>query len=61
MVAKNMKKVYKILNALIAVIALYARCKRAMNTLQQHVTRRRSVMDAVKTPWERRVDAVGTL
>ena len=56
-----MKKVYKILNALIAVIALYARCKRAMNTLQQHVTRRRSVMDAVKTPWERRVDAVGTL
>ena len=34
---------------------------RAVTTLQQLLARRRSVMDAVKTLWERRVDAVGTL
>jgi len=40
-------------------VRLYARCTRAVNTLQQ--LRRRSVMDAIKTLCERRVDAVGTL
>jgi len=32
-----------------------------VNTLQQLHAQRRSVMDAIKTMWERRVDAVGTL
>ena len=40
---------------------LYARCVRAMNTLQQILVRPRSVMDVIKSLWERRVDAVGTL
>jgi len=39
----------------------WARRMRAVNTLQQLLSRRRSVIDAVKTLWERRVDAVGTL
>jgi len=30
---------------------------RAVNTLQQLLARRRSVMDPLKTLWERRVDA----
>jgi len=49
---------------MIAVRRLYARCARAVsavNTLQQLHARRRSVMDAMKTLWERRVDAVGML
>ena len=33
----------------------------AVNTLQQLLARCEDVMDAVKTLWERRVDAVGTL
>jgi len=45
----------------IAVRTLYARCVRAVNTLQQLLARRRSVMDAIRTLCERRVDAVGTL
>jgi len=34
---------------------------RAVNTLQQLLARFENVMDAVKTLWERRVDAVWTL
>jgi len=45
MVAQNMKKM----------------SKQLVNTLQQLLARRRSVMYAMKTLWERRVDAVGTL
>ena len=44
-----------------AVRTLWARRVRAVNTLQQLLARRRSVMDAVMTLWERRVDAVRTL
>ena len=51
----------KILNAVIAVRKLNARRERTLNTMRQLVARRRSVMDAIKTRWERRVDAVGTL
>ena len=51
----------KILNAMIALRTLCAHRERAVNTLQQLLARRRSVMDAMKTLWERRVDAVGTL
>ena len=40
---------------------LWTRRVRAVDTLQQLLARRRSIMDAVKTLWERRVDAVGTL
>jgi len=43
------------------VCATKARRERAMNMLQQLLARRRSVMDAIKALWERRVDAVGTL
>jgi len=46
---------------MIAVRTLYARCERAVNTLKQLLARRRSVIDAIKTMWERRVDAVRTL
>jgi len=46
---------------MIAIRTLYAHCVCAVNTLQQLLMRRRSVMDAVKTLWERRVDAIGTL
>jgi len=46
---------------MIAVRTLYARLERAVNTLQQLLSRRRSVMDVIQTLWERRVDAVGTL
>ena len=47
---------------MIAVKTLYAHCVRAVScTLQQLLARRRSVMDAIKTPWKRRVDAEGTL
>jgi len=49
------------LNAVSAVRTLYARCVRAVSTLQQFLARRKSAMDAVKALWERRVDAVGTL
>jgi len=65
----------KILNAIIAVRTLFTRWvravahrervvahrERAVNTLQQLLARRRSVMNAIKTLWERRVYAVGTL
>ena len=51
----------KDLTAIIAVRTLWARRVRAVNTLQQLLPRRRSVMDAVKKLWERRVDAVRTL
>jgi len=45
---------------MIAVRTLYARLERAVNTPQQQLlSRRRSVMDAIQTLWERRVDAVG--
>jgi len=58
MVAQNMKKVLKILNAMIDVRTLYGRC---VSMLQQLLARHRSVMDAIKTLLEGRVDAVGTL
>jgi len=61
MVAQNIKIVKKILNAMIAVRTLCARHECAVNTLQKLFARRRSVMDAIKTLWERRVDAVWTL
>jgi len=35
--------------------------ERAVKTLQQMLTRSGSVMNAIKTLWERSVDAVGTL
>ena len=44
-----------------AVWALSARRKRTVNTLQQLLAHRRSVMNAIKTLWERLVDTVGTL
>jgi len=44
-----------------AVRTLCARRVRAVNTLQQLLARCVNVMDAVKTLWERRVDAVGTM
>ena len=44
-----------------AVCAPLARRLRAVNTLQQLLARCENVMNAVKTLWERRVDAVGTL
>jgi len=43
------------------VRTLCARRVRAVNTLQQLIARCENVMDDVKTLWERRVDAVGTL
>jgi len=46
---------------MIAARTLYARRERAVNTLQQLLALRRSVVDAIKTMWERRVDAMGTL
>ena len=56
-----LRKIENILNAMIAVRMPYALCARAVNTLQQLFARRRSVMNAIKTLWERREDAVGTL
>jgi len=47
--------------ALCVMRKLCARRECAVNTLQQLLARRRSVMDAIKMMWERRVDAVGTL
>ena len=44
----------------VAVCAPWARRVRAANTLQQLLARCENVMDAVKTLWERCVDAVGT-
>ena len=44
-----------------AVRTLCARRVLAVNTLQQLLARCENVKDAVKTLWERRVDAVGTL
>jgi len=44
-----------------AVRTLCARRKRDVNTLQQLLAHRTRVMDAMKTLWERHVDAVGTL
>jgi len=44
-----------------AVRTLYARCVRAVNTLQQLLARRRNAMDAIKTLWESCGDAVRTL
>jgi len=41
--------------------APWARRVRAMNTLHQLLSRCTNIMDAVKTLWERRVGAVGTL
>jgi len=46
---------------MIAVRTLYARYVRAVNTLQQLLARRRSVMGALNTLWVRRVDSVETL
>jgi len=46
-VAQNVKKVKKILNAMIAMRRLYARRERAVHTLQQLLGRCRSVMDAI--------------
>jgi len=43
------------------MFALCARRERAVNTLQQVFVRCENVMDAVKTLWERRMDAVGML
>ena len=61
MVAQNMKKSIKNVKAIIVVRTLCARHECAVNTMQKLLARRRSVMDAIKTLWERRVDAVGTL
>jgi len=58
---KIIKHKSKILNAIIAERTLRARRVGAVNTLQQLFARCENVMDAVKTLWERRVDAVGTL
>ena len=44
-----------------AVRTLCVRSVRAVNTLQQLLARCENVMDAVKTLWERSVDAVGKL
>ena len=55
------EKSKEILNAMIAVRTLYPICVRAVNTLQQLLVRRRSVMDAIKKLWKLRVDAVRTL
>ena len=44
-----------------AVTTLCARRERAVYTLQQLLARCKSVMEAIKTLWECRVDAVGTL
>jgi len=41
--------------------ARWERCEHAVNTLQQLLARRRSVMDAIKMLWEHCVNAVGTL
>jgi len=46
---------------MIAVRRLCARRERAVKTLQKLLACRRSVMDAITTLWERRVDAVRTL
>ena len=46
---------------MIVVRTLCARRERAVNTLQQLRARCLNVMDTIKTLWERRVDAVGTL
>jgi len=43
------------------VCAPWAHRVRAVNTLQQVLARCKNVMGAVKTLWERRVDALGTL
>ena len=48
-------------NYVLFLRTLYARRERAVNTLQLLLAPRTSVMDAIKTLWERRVDAVGTL
>jgi len=37
------------------------RRERAVNTLQQPLARRRNVMDAIQTLWERRIDPARTL
>ena len=61
---KNMKQsTRKTINlkAMIAVRTLYACCVRAVNTLQQLLACRRSVMDAIKMMWKRRVDSVVTI
>jgi len=44
-----------------AVRTLCARNVRDVNTLQQLLARCENVIDVVKTLWERRMDAVGTL
>jgi len=49
MVAQNMKKVNNILNAMIAVRTLCARRERAVNTLQQLLTRLWRCKDIVYT------------
>jgi len=54
----NLKRYYRREDA---VCAQLERCVCAVNTLQQLLARCENVMDAVKTLWERRVDAVGTL
>ena len=52
----------KILNVIIAVRTLCARCENAVCTLCAHREHAvATVMDAVKTLWERHVDAVGML
>ena len=61
MVAQKMKIVKEIFNAMLAMRTLYACCVRAVNTLQKLLARRRSVMDAIKTPCGRCVNAVWTL
>jgi len=49
------------MKALRAMTTPWLRRVRAVNTLQQLHARHRRVTDAVKTLWERRVDAVGTM
>jgi len=46
---------------MIAVKTLCARREHARNTLRQLLVRRKSVMDAIKTLWDRRGDTVWML
>ena len=55
------EKSIKNVKAIIVVRTLCTRHECAVNTMQQILARRRSVMDAIKTLWERRVDDVGRL
>jgi len=59
--AQNIKNKENTLNAVSVVRTLYARCVRAVSTLQQFLARRKSVMDAVETSCGRCKDVVCSL